>query len=66
MESGNKLWKEEITKQREQLAEDHEWETKRRAHEKELLAEYAALCSRRKVEKANEFRKHLDGQCVSK
>lgn len=66
VESGNKLWKEETSRQQELLAQNHKWEMERREREKGLLVEYAALCSRRQKENANKFRKQLDKQCVSR
>lgn len=65
VENGNKLWKEERTRQQELLAQDSKWEMERREREKALLAEYAELYSRRQIENANKFRKQLDKQCVS-
>lgn len=65
-QSGKKLWEEEVSKRREQLFQDSEREMERRERERRLLVEYAELQRSAQAKNANEIRKNLDKQCVSK
>jgi hypothetical protein len=65
-QSGKKLWEEEISRRREQLFQDSGREMERRERERRLLVEYGELHKFTQIKNANEIRKNLDKQCVSK
>lgn len=65
VESGKKLWEEEVVRRQEWSAWDHELETERLGREKKMLSEFAELRRNMQIENAREFRKQLDKQCVS-
>lgn len=62
----NKLWEEEMAKRQEILNQDHALEIERRDREQKLLAEFRELRRTTQVENADQLRKELDKQCVSK
>lgn len=66
VESSKKLWEEEIYRRQEQLSHDYSQEMKRRERERRLLMEFRELCWTTQAKNANELRKNLDKQCVSK
>lgn len=65
VETGKKIWEKEMAERHECLVLDRQRDMERRAREKVLLAEFTELRNRLLMEKANEFRKQLDEQCVS-